>query len=100
MASSSEAIDVYIAVYTQGPMFKHWALFVDNNPNPIMLHAEGSEGNYRFEELKKDPRASKRPVELVKDYVVELIEKAIEEKMIKVTERKMAEIKGMIEGLA
>ena len=133
MAPSNTAgpkIDLYIAMYPEGLMYKHWALFVDNRPDYTMFHVDGSEGQYRFDERKKDPRTSSRNPELIQvttilqedipmlrqyarnqplnrghgwncqDYVVELIEKAHEEQIITVTENKMVEIRGKIEGLA
>ena len=133
MAPSNTAglkIDLYIAIYPRGAMYKHWALFVDNSLDYTMFHVDGSEGQYRFDERKKDPRTSSRNPELIKvttirqgkipilrqyardqplnrghgwncqDYVVELIEKAKKEKIITVTDNKMVEIRSKIEGLA
>lgn len=128
-SSSSEWIDLYIAIYPEGAAYKHWALFVNDSAKRLILHAQGSAANFRFEELQKDPRKSTRHPELVKvtrihqdniwylrryardlplncghgwncqDYVIELIQKAMAEDIIEVTAAKMQQVKGMIEGL-
>lgn len=109
-------------------MYKHWALFVDDSTR--RCHTQGSAGKFRFEERTTNPRQSSRHPELVRvtsmhkdntwylrryardlllnsgygwncqDYAKELIQKAMDEDIIDVTDAKMQQIEGMIEGLA
>ena len=109
-------------------MFRPWALFVDDTDEKFMLHADGGEGNFRFEEVNKNPRDSKSHPELLlvarilkddiedlrqlarelplncfhgwncQSFVTDLIEKARAEKVIILSQAKMDQIKGMVEG--
>lgn len=122
--------DLCLAIYPGGMAYKHWALFVNNEAQPLMFHAQGSEGRFRFEERNADPQKSNSNPEIIKicdihegnvpylrsyarkqplnrghgwncqDYVLELIETAEEEEIIAPPKKVMRNICGMIEGLA
>jgi len=54
-------------MYTDGPNFKHWALFIDDEENPMILHIQGSAGNWRYEQRNHhDPRTSNRFHQMIK----------------------------------
>lgn len=126
--SNGASVNLYVAIYPQGPFFKHWALFVDDPAHYLMFHAQGTDGNFHFEERENNPRDSVTDPELVlvtkilkgnipylqtcarnqpmnrghgwncQSYVVELIEKANDERIIKVKAAKVEAIQEMMEG--
>lgn len=52
---------------SDGPNFKHWALFVDDEENPMILHIQGSAGSWRYERRNHhDPRTSNRFYQMIK----------------------------------
>ncbi|KAB8336855.1 hypothetical protein FH972_021163 [Carpinus fangiana] len=128
MSNDEDAVKLFVVIYDQGVGFKHWALFVDDREKFIVLHAIGSEGRFRFEERKSNARESKRDPELVElatidkdqiprlrraarrqplnrgpgwncqDFVLELVQEAIDNGMIEVDDEKVKEIRGKMDG--
>ena len=54
-------------MYTDGPNYKHWALFINDSDNPTILHIQGSAGNWRYEEKNHhDPEGSDKFYRMIK----------------------------------
>lgn len=53
---------VWVAMYEGGGPFKHWSLFVEDSHdrhNSFIIHAEGSSGNFRYEQRRSDAHSSR-----------------------------------------
>ena len=48
---ATQSVDLYVALFEDGTMYKHWGLFIDDKDSYTMLNARGSQGNWRFEEM-------------------------------------------------
>lgn len=57
-------LPVSVAIYDeQSSVFKHWAIFVENEQDTsksFILHVEGSAGRFRYEQKRTNARNSKR----------------------------------------
>lgn len=64
MSSTSE---LHIAIYNDGGVYKHWALFIDGptDPEKIILNIMGSSTRYRFEMRNSNAREEAALLELV-----------------------------------
>ena len=123
MSTNGKWIKLYVAIYDEGKPLKHWSLFIDDDSQPMILHAMGSDGNFRFEERSSDARKSQSIKQLVgldyihkdnighlryhasklslnishgwncQDFVIDLIEKAEEEGLIEVSPTTMVAVR-------
>ncbi|KAI9825691.1 MAG: hypothetical protein M1832_001035 [Thelocarpon impressellum] len=59
-----EEVQLHVAIYNQGVMFKHWAVFIDG-PLPVVVDAPGTYGQLRQETRLEDPRESNKFEELI-----------------------------------
>lgn len=82
MAPNSK-VALYIAMYRDGDNYKHWALYIDDVDDDIILNVRGSAGHWRFEQQNDhNPRESRSLHDLVyvatikKSQVPRLIETA------------------------
>lgn len=63
----SSAIGLNVAIYDNGPAYKHWSFFIDGptEAEKIILHAMGSSTRYRFEMRNSNARESATLFEMV-----------------------------------
>lgn len=64
MASTAR---LYVAIYDDGGVYKHWSLFIDGptDDEKIILHIMGSSTRYRFDKRNSNARESASLVEMV-----------------------------------
>lgn len=63
----SSTVSIYVAIYNDGGVYKHWGLFIDEpqEADKMLLHVKGSDGRFRYEPEARDARRSASLVELV-----------------------------------
>lgn len=63
----SSSVGLYVAIYSEGGVYKHWSLFIDTpeDSEKTILHIMGSSTNYYFDMRTSDARRSKSLSELV-----------------------------------
>lgn len=67
-------IGLYVAIYHNDGVYKHWSLFVDGpkDDEKFRLHVMGSSQRYRFEMRTSDARKSASLAELIHLYDVDI----------------------------
>ncbi|KAB8076502.1 hypothetical protein BDV29DRAFT_170078 [Aspergillus leporis] len=55
---------IYLSIVDNGGIYKHWSLFIDGH-SKIILQAKGSDGRFRYEPERIDPRGLSGLIELV-----------------------------------
>lgn len=63
----SSTVKLYVAIYKDEGVYKHWSLFVDGptNAEKTILHIMGSSTRYRFEMRNSDAKSSASLSELI-----------------------------------
>jgi hypothetical protein len=60
-------ISLYVAIYNDGGVYKHWSLFLDGpkKADKRIFHVMGSDGNFRYDTKNTNARRSQSLLELV-----------------------------------
>jgi len=84
----SVLLPVFVAIFNEsGAVFKHWAVFIENEAEPsksLVLHVEGSVGRFRYVEKCYDVRSSQNlyktvPVGWVQSGLIRKLKRVVED---------------------
>jgi hypothetical protein len=68
-APAGECHPIWVAIYNGGGVFKHWALFVEDEKGPtrsFIVHVMGSSRRFRYEQIYSNAYTSQALLELIK----------------------------------